>query len=61
MDHAHVVTFAHSANNYRVQIPLAKDINHFPFASGVSNDQHALLRLGEQHLVGGHALLALWD
>src|SRR5258705_6232817 len=51
VDHAHVVTFAHSANNYRVEIPLAKYVNHLSFASGVGNDQHPLLRLGQQHLV----------
>src|SRR5258705_239975 len=48
VDHPHVVTFAHSANTYLVEIPLAKYVNHLSFASGVVNYHHPLLRLGQQ-------------
>lgn len=60
MSHTHALVVVHAPNHNRVKIPLAKDVNHLSLAPFVSYYQHALLRLGEQHFIGRHFLLALW-
>ena len=33
VNHAHVVTVAHAANHHGVEVPLAKDVDHFALAA----------------------------
>ena len=49
----------HLANDDGIEIPALKDLQQLAFAALHGDDQHALLRFGEHHLVGGHARLAL--
>ena len=43
MRHAHAPVVAHLADNYRVQIPFAKDVGDFALSTFVGDDQHSLL------------------
>ena len=47
------------ADHGEVELPLAEDALGLGLAAGVEHHQHALLRLRQHHLVGGHAGLAL--
>ncbi len=44
-----------------MQVPLLEDADDLPLAPLLRHEQHALLRLGEHHLVSGHPGLALRD
>ena len=51
----------HLANNGGLEVPLGQNFRDFAFMSFQRDDQHALLRLGEQDFVRCHALLAHWN
>ena len=47
------------ADHGEVELPLPEDRLGLGLAAGLQDHQHALLALGEHHLVGGHAGFAL--
>jgi hypothetical protein len=49
------------ADHREVQFPLGEDGLGQGFPPGLEDHEHALLALGEHHLVGGHAFFALGD
>ena len=44
MRYAHAAVVANLADDYCIEIPLGKDVDHFALASLVRDDKHALLR-----------------
>ena len=55
------VAFDDFADGYAVEVPFVEDLDDFLFTARAGDDQHSLLRFGEEHFVGGHAGLALRD
>ena len=54
----HAPGVGHFADHREIQLPLAEDRLRLGFAAGLQHHEHALLALGEHHLVGRHALFA---
>ena len=50
-----------TADDSRLEIPALENLENLPFTPLLGDDQHALLRFGEHHFVGGHAGFTLRD
>jgi hypothetical protein len=48
----------HLTDLREVELPLPKDVLHLSFPPALDDEEHPLLGLREEHLVGGHPLLA---
>ena len=59
--HADAIPFDDMPDNLRMEIPLLKDGSDRLQIFFFGHQHHALLRLGEKKLVGGHSRLARWD
>ena len=57
--HDHLARIRHPANLGGGQIPFVKNTPHLFLAALLHDDEHALLRLAQQNLVGRHARAAL--
>ena len=55
MRYAHPAVVVNLADDYCIEVPLGKDVDHFALASLVRDDEHAFLRFRQEHLVGSHA------
>ena len=61
MPDAQIAVVGDDADGDGVETPLAEDAEDFVFPALFGHEQHALLRFGEQHFIGGHAGFALRD
>ena len=59
--HAEHAVVGYKADGGRVESPFVEDVKDFLLAALFGDEQHALLRLAEHDLVGGHARFALGD
>ena len=57
--YAEMTVIGHATDDHGVKLPLLEYIDHLALAPGCCDYEHALLRLGEHYLVGGHAGFAL--
>ena len=57
----HVAGIRHLADDREVEFPFLEDGFGEGFPAGIEHHQHAFLRFGQHHLVGGHARFALGD